>query len=88
MMRLAIMVVALMLAAPAQAGPVLDSYLPHMRTAEDWKEIGWEDQALIARELGGPNVNACMMIVADDVRYKRMPFASAIAQCVEMAKKM
>lgn len=87
-MRTAAIILALSLSSPAMAGPVLESYIGSVETAEDWKQIGWEDQAIIAREMGGPNVNACMMIVADDIRYKRMPFLIALSQCVEMAKKM
>lgn len=78
------------------AGELLNSYLPKMRVAKDWKRISWIDQVKIADEIAidaglnersGSTINACLDVAADDIRLESVPFPTAIQECIKVAKE-
>jgi hypothetical protein len=76
-MRLLVLFFIIFLPVSISAGELLNSYLPKIRIAKDWKRISWVDQVKIADEIAldaglsersGSSVNACLDMAAEDVR--------------------
>jgi hypothetical protein len=94
-MRILVFVFILFSSVNLSAGPLLNSYLPHMNTVQDWKRISWADQVRVTEEVAaeagikdeGAPINACMDRMASDVRSQGFPFNLILQKCVEAAKK-
>jgi hypothetical protein len=94
-MRILIFVFILFSPVSISAGQLLNSYLPHMNTVQDWKRISWGDQVRVTEEVAaeagiedeGNRINACMDRMASDIRSQGFPFNIILQKCVESAKK-
>ena len=93
-MRTLIFIFILLSPVSIFAGQLLNSYLPHMNIAQDWKRISWGDQVRVAEEVAadaglknGSPVNACMDMAASDVRLQGLLFKTALHECVKVAQK-